>query len=87
MAPIAIRVRRAFWASGRRNAGTPLEMASTPVRAVHPEAKACSTSSRPTVAVWGGSGAVCPSGIGTKWPVSWRTRPTSSISAQEPTNR
>jgi hypothetical protein len=65
----------------------PLEIASTPVSAVHPEAKACSTSSKPTVAVWGGSGAVCPSGICGRWPVSWRTTPTSNINAQEPTNR
>ena len=84
---MAISVRRAFWASGRRNAGTPLEIASTPVSAVQPDAKACSTSSSPTVAVCGGSGAVSPAGIGVRWPVSWRIRPTSSMSAHEPTNR
>ena len=36
-------VWRAFLASGALNAGTPFEMASTPVMAAPPEAKACST--------------------------------------------
>jgi len=85
--PIAMSVRRAFWASGRLNAGTPLEIASTPVSAVQPDANACSTSSTPTVASCGGSGAVCPAGTGSRWPVTCRTIPITSISAQEPTNR
>ncbi len=38
--PIAASVVAAFFALGLRKAGTPLLMASTPVRAVHPEAKA-----------------------------------------------
>lgn len=38
------RVERAFFHSGLRNAGTPLEMASTPVTAAPPEAKAWSTT-------------------------------------------
>jgi len=39
MMPIAAIVRAAFRALGLRNAGTPLEIASTPVKAVHPEEK------------------------------------------------
>ena len=35
-----MRVAAAFFASGRRKAGTPLLMASTPVRATAPEEKA-----------------------------------------------
>ena len=38
--PIQTRVVAAFRASGLRNAGTPLEMASTPVRATAPEENA-----------------------------------------------
>ena len=40
-APMIIRVWRAFFHSGFLKAGTPLEMASTPVMAAPPEAKAC----------------------------------------------
>ena len=39
-------VVRALRHSGGRKAGTPLEMASTPVTAAPPEAKACSTTNR-----------------------------------------
>ena len=38
----AVRIR------GRRNAGTPFEIASTPVTAEHPEANAFSSSTIPT---------------------------------------
>ena len=44
-APIHDIVRAALSALGLRNAGTPLEMASTPVSAVQPEEKARSASS------------------------------------------
>ncbi len=37
---MATRVRAAFWLLGLRKDGTPLLMASTPVSAVQPEAKA-----------------------------------------------
>jgi hypothetical protein len=37
-------VVRAFFHSGFRKAGTPLLMASTPVTAAPPEAKACMTT-------------------------------------------
>jgi hypothetical protein len=87
IAPIATSVRRALRASGGRNAGTPLEIASTPVRAVQPAAKACRTSSTPTVAVAGGRGAVPAAGTGSRCPVARRARPTSSITAHEQTNR
>ena len=39
--PIHISVVLAFFHSGGRNAGTPFEMASTPVTAAPPDAKAC----------------------------------------------
>ncbi len=41
-------VWRAFFHDGSLNAGTPLEMASTPVTAAPPEAKACRTRNQPT---------------------------------------
>ena len=44
MPPISTRVRCALRTLGRRNAGTPFEMASTPVRAEHPLAKERSSS-------------------------------------------
>ena len=45
IAPIATRVRCALRIFGRRKAGTPFEMASTPVRAAHPLANERSSSS------------------------------------------
>ncbi len=50
MPPIRASVFCAFLIFGNRNAGTPLAMASTPVRAEQPEAKARSSSS--TKAAW-----------------------------------
>jgi hypothetical protein len=87
MSPIATSVRRALRASGGRNAGTPLEIASTPVSAVQPAAKACRTSSTPSNAVAWGSGAVPEAGIGSRCPVARRPRPTMSMTAHEQTNR
>src|SRR5262245_8642447 len=49
MAPITARVVDAFFAWGRRKAGTPFEMASTPVRAVDPDENACRITKRPTL--------------------------------------
>ena len=43
MLPIHISVVRAFFHSGCLNAGTPFEIASTPVTAAPPEANACRT--------------------------------------------
>ena len=42
--PMMTSVVRAFFHAGLRNAGTPLEIASTPVTAAPPDAKACSTT-------------------------------------------
>ena len=49
MIPMIRRVSEAFFDCGRRNAGTPLEIASTPVRAVEPDENACRITNRPTV--------------------------------------
>jgi hypothetical protein len=49
--PIHIRVVRAFRHSGGLNAGTPLEMASTPVTAAPPDANACRTTNSPIAPV------------------------------------
>ena len=49
MTPMMARVWAAFRACGRRKAGTPLEMASTPVRAVDPDENACRITNSPTV--------------------------------------
>ena len=48
MMPIQVSVVRAFFHSGGLKAGTPSEIASVPVSAAHPWAKARSTSSSPT---------------------------------------
>ena len=45
--PMSTSVCRAFRHDGSLNAGTPLEMASTPVTAAPPEANACSTTYKP----------------------------------------
>ena len=58
---MTMRVERAFFHSGFLNAGTPLEMASTPVMAAPPEAKACRTRKMPTAPSrppWSGDGDV-----------------------------
>ena len=49
--PIHIRVVRAFRHSGGLNAGTPLEIASTPVTAAPPDANACRTTNSPIAPV------------------------------------
>ena len=66
MPPSARRTRRAVWASGARNAGTPSETASIPVRAAHPDEKARSTrkavrASPPPLGTAGTPAAVAPS--------------------------
>ena len=56
--PIIVIVRAALSALGFRNAGTPSEMASTPVSAVQPDEKARSASNEmarvlsPTCSAW-----------------------------------
>ena len=42
--PMITSVVRAFFHAGLRNAGTPFEIASTPVTAAPPDANACSTT-------------------------------------------
>ena len=83
------RVEAAFLDCGRRNAGTPFEMASTPVRAVEPDENACRITNRP-------SGPMCPARFemaSTCWdaaeghpPVAHRTNPTASMAKIEATN-
>ena len=46
MKAIIVRVVRAFWLSGGLNAGTPLEIASVPVSAEHPDENARKMSHR-----------------------------------------
>ena len=50
MTPITISVRAAFVGCGRRNAGTPFEIASTPVSALQPDANARRMTISPTLA-------------------------------------
>ncbi len=67
-----------FWARrtrGRRNAGTALAIASTPVRAEQPEANARSSSSTPTASAVCGK---CEAGATTGWE---RIRPATMIAA------
>ncbi len=49
MMPIHTNVAAAFFDSGRRNAGTPLEIASTPVSATAPDEKPFSRMKIPNV--------------------------------------
>ena len=49
MMPIHTRVVAAFFDSGRRNAGTPFEIASTPVSATAPDEKPLSRTKMPSV--------------------------------------
>ena len=68
--PIHMSVERAFFHSGGLNAGTPLEIASTPVMAAPPEAKAWRMRNSPTDAVCTRR-AGSLGGIGSRWPVAW----------------
>src|SRR5262245_28083063 len=75
--PIARSVRAAFLPGGGRNALTPFELASTPVSAEAPEAKACSRTKMPTAPAPAaiGSGA-CTVGHS---PVAQRPTPVPTI--------
>jgi len=77
-----MRVLRAFFHSTGRKAGTPLEMASTPVMAAPPEAKAWRMRKSPTELVCT-SNAGSLGGIGWRWPVAWRIRPTTMMTSIE----
>ncbi len=78
---MATSVPAALRLLGSRNAGTPFEMASTPVSAVHPEANARSTRKTPTAPPvsetlrrprWALSAVIPP-------PSSSRPKPTASM--------
>src|SRR6266571_58436 len=56
IAPMTSSVRAAFLPGGGRNALTPFEIASTPVRAAAPDAKARSTTNSPTAPTPAASG-------------------------------
>ena len=86
---IAISVRPAFRDSGGSKAGTPVAMASVPVRATAPEAKARSRIRMPTLSVvWAMASMTSGVGIG---PVSpWNTirnTPVPIIRKADPRNR
>ncbi len=83
---IAVIVLAAFFASGGLKAGTPLAMASTPVSATDPPAKALSRSRMPMVSVPNGT-ASDSGGTGTTVPVRmWKT-PSATIARARTTNR
>ncbi len=83
MNPMNIRVVAAFLDSGRRKAGTPFEIASTPVRATAPELKPLRIRKRPSVP----PATRLPSnsfGLNGTWPrfpkkLWYRPRPTSTV--------
>src|SRR5712691_5864728 len=85
MTPIHTSVVWAFFHSGLRKAGTPFEIASTPVTAAPPEANALRTTNtvtaatpgeRPPAWTWG------PTGNGWRWPdITWY-RPAAQVSAR-----
>src|SRR3954451_13923352 len=78
--PITMSVDRAFFHSGGLNAGTPFEIASTPVMAAPPDANACRMRNNPTDDVCTRR-AGSLGGIGSRWPVAWRTMPTMMITS------
>ena len=71
------RVFAALSASGGSKAGMPFEIASTPVIAVQPLAKAWSSTKRPTPASTSASGGGAGTATG-KWPVIARPAATAS---------
>jgi hypothetical protein len=83
MAPI---VFAAFFASGGLKAGTPLAMASTPVRATDPPANALSRRKIESP-VPGGNTSAFGVAIGWAWPVTMLDRPIATIRSASPTNR
>src|SRR5438132_11764724 len=74
---IVTSVAAAFLLSGRRNAGTPFEAASTPVMAVQPFEKAVSSMNVVSTPVPVG---IAPAAVtGASVPVAYRHAPTASI--------
>src|SRR3954469_4783984 len=83
---IAVIVSAAFFDSGGLKAGTPLAIASTPVNATDPPAKAL--SSRRTPSVWVPNGTASGSGgTGVTVPVTMWKAPTATMVRASPTNR
>ncbi|GAA3023884.1 hypothetical protein GCM10020229_39020 [Kitasatospora albolonga] len=92
MMPMAAMVVAAFLDFGARKAGTPLEIASTPVSAVQPEAKARRPSSSraiPASASLPCSGVIPYPALAATGasPKASRTRPVAIISSMAPMNR
>src|ERR1041384_5600906 len=75
---IATSVAAALLLSGGRNAGTPLETASTPVSAVHPFENAVSSTKSGSSVVPGGRGAA-GGGTGCSVPLTYRNAPNAII--------
>src|SRR5437899_1486597 len=88
IAPSHVRTTRAFWASGRLNAGTPSETASTPVSAVQPEENARRIRKSPTPSSPGGCCGYGASGMKSKIaPSPPYTRSTPTLPARIRTRR
>ncbi len=88
--PISSNVVAAFLLLGRRNAGTPLLIASTPVNAVQPDANARSarnTSARPATSVCSGITSYPALSATGADPASVRARPTTIIVRMPARNR
>ena len=83
---MAVMVFAAFFASGGLKAGTPLAMASTPVSATEPPAKALSSNRIPSASVPNGR-ASGSGGTGAAVPVTIRTAPIATIARASPTKR
>ena len=83
---MAVIVSAAFFDSVGLNAGTPLAIASTPVRATEPPAKAFRSRRMPSVSDPNGT-ASGSGGTGPAVPVSIRTAPIPTIARASPTNR
>ena len=80
---MAVIVFAAFFASGGLNAGTPLAIASTPVSATEPPAKALSSNRIPSVSVPNGR-ASGSGGTGPAVPVAIRNAPIPTIARAKP---
>ena len=75
MTPSMARVCEAFFPCGRRNALTPLEIASVPVSAEDPEANECRITNTPTVAAVP-TGTGCGTSTTCGHELRHRTKPT-----------
>ena len=80
-------VLAAFFASGGLKAGTPLAIASTPVRATDPAAKARRTRMIPRAWVPNGTSSSAGGALTGPWPEAIRAIPKPIISRVMPTNK